>query len=468
VDSLYRKCIEQLKSWVNATSRGVMVLRGARQVGKTTLIRILANELDLTLIEVNLEDTPSFAGMLGKRSNAKDILELLLLEKGVAEEPEKVLFFFDEIQELPGFYQYLRYFKELAPEYKVITAGSLLELEIQKEKSGQGPSGRVEFSYLDPMTFEEFVLAVNPIAYKKIINLDVLEPIGNSFHGIFYNLYKQYMVCGGMPAVVEAFANDEGVLRVDEIKNNLLTGYINDFADFSKLSGQKYDPELLELIFRQVYSNPCNSMTLSKLAPGFRADKIRGHIEILIKSKLLRRSVHTNENKAPLLSGADKYTHKLFALDVGLCYSYMDLLPQEVYGIGDINSVAEGVMAEQFVAQTLQSMPPYYKAKALYHWERKKKNAISEVDFVAALDSRVVPIECKSGHSNKMISLKLMLGAKTYPIALRLYAGDIEYGLIKPIGEQTDLKAVPLVSMPHYMLEQFVYKFSSIMTKAIS
>jgi predicted AAA+ superfamily ATPase len=427
---------------------------------------MLAKELDLTLIEVNLEDTPSFAGMLGKRSNAKDILELLLLEKGVTDKPENVLFFFDEIQELPGFYAYLRYFKELAPEYKVITAGSLLELEIQKEKSGQGPSGRVEFVYLDPMTFEEFVLAENPVAYKKLTNLDVLEQIGSSFHEIFYSLYKQYMVCGGMPAAVKAFVNDEGVLRVDEIKNNLLTGYINDFADFGKLSGQKYDPDLLELIFKQVYSHPCNSMTLSKLAPGFRAEKTRAHIEILVKSKLLRRSVHTHENKAPLLSGADKYAHKLFALDIGLCYSYMDLLPQEVYGIGDINSVAEGAMAEQFVAQILQSVPPYYKAKALYHWERKKKNAISEVDFVAALNSRVIPIECKSGHSNKMISLKMLLGTKTYPMALRLYAGDIEYGLIKPRGEQANLKEVPLVSMPHYMLERFVHKFSNIIAKA--
>ncbi|MBL4630620.1 MAG: ATP-binding protein [Paraglaciecola sp.] len=444
-----------------------MVLRGARQVGKTTLIRILAKELGLTLIEVNLEDRPSFAGMLDKRSNAKDILELLLLEKGVTAEPEKVLFFFDEIQELPGFYEYLRYFKELAQEYKVITAGSLLELEIQKEKRGQGPSGRVEFAYLDPMTFEEFVLAANPVAHKKLTNLDVLEPIGSRFHEIFYSLYKQYMVCGGMPAVVEAFVNNEGVLRVDEIKNNLLTGYINDFADFGKLSGQKYAPELLELIFRQVYSHPCNSMTLSKLAPGFRAEKIRDHIEILVKSKLIRRSVHTHENKAPLLSGADKYAHKLFALDIGLCYSYMELLPQEVYGSADINSVAEGALAEQFVAQTLQSLPPYYKAKSLYHWERKKKNAISEVDFVAALDSRVVPIECKSGHSNKMISLKLMLGAKTYPMALRLYAGDIEYGLIKPRAEQADLKEVPLVSMPHYMLEQFVSKCSNISAKVM-
>ncbi|MFT4806752.1 MAG: putative AAA+ superfamily ATPase [Paraglaciecola sp.] len=464
-NDLYRRCIELLKSWTSAASRGVMVLRGARQVGKTTLIRLLAKELGLTLIEVNLEDTPSFAGMLDKRSNAKEILDLLLLEKGVTDNPENVLFFFDEIQELPGFYEYLRYFKELAHEYKVIAAGSLLELEIQKEKKGQGPSGRVEFAYLDPMTFEEFILAANPVAHKKLTNLDLLEPIGSSLHGIFYSLYKQYMVCGGMPAAVEAFVNGEGVLRVDKIKNNLLTGYINDFADFGELSGRKYDPELLELIFRQVYGNPCNTMTLSKLAPGFRADKIRGHLEILIKSKLIRRSVHTHENKPPLLNGADKHSHKLFALDVGLCYSYMDILPQEVYGSGDINSVAEGAMAEQFAAQTIQSVPPHYKAKSLYHWERKKKNAVSEVDFVTTLDSIIVPIECKSGHSNKMESLKIMLGTKAYSLALRLYAGDIGYGTIKPRGEQIDLKEVPLISMPHYMLERFIHEFIKISAK---
>lgn len=439
-----------------------MVLRGARQVGKTTLIRLFAEETNLALIEVNLEDTPSFAGMLDKRSNAKDILELLMLEKGIDDEPENILFFFDEIQELPGFYNYLRYFKELAPEYKVISAGSLLELEIQKEKRGQGPSGRVEFAYLDPMTFEEFLMAANPVAYKKLNNANVLEPLGSSFHEVFYDLYKQYMVCGGMPAAVQAFVNGEGVLRVDQIKNNLLTGYINDFADFGKLSGKKYDPELLELIFRQVYGNPCNTMTLSKLAPGYRADKIRGHLEILIRSKLIRRSVHTHENTLPLLSGSNKHSHKLFALDVGLCYSYMDLLPQQVYGSRDINGVAEGAMAEQFAAQCLQSVPPYYKEKPLYHWERKKKNAVSEVDFITALNSTAIPIECKSGHSNKMESLKIMLGNKPYSLALRLYAGDITYGSIKPRGEQVNLKEVPLVSMPHYMLERFIHKFGEI------
>jgi hypothetical protein len=442
-----------------------MVLRGARQVGKTTLIRLLAKELGLTLIEVNLEDTPNFAGMLDKRSNAREILELLLLEKGVSDDAENVLFFFDEIQEFPGFYNYLRYFKELAAEYKVIAAGSLLELEILKENKGQGPSGRVEFTYLEPMTFEEFLMAANPVAYKKLINLSVIEPMGSNVHGILYNLYKQYMVCGGMPAAVKAFVNGEGALRVDEIKNNLLTGYINDFADFGKLSGKKYDPALLELIFRRVYGNPCNSMTLSKLAPGYRADKIRGHLDILVKSKLIRRSVHTHENKPPLLNGADTQSYKLFALDVGLCYSYMNLLPQEVFSSGDMNSVAKGAMAEQFTAQSMQSMPPYYKDKPLYHWQRKKKNAVSEVDFITSLDSIIVPIECKSGHSNKMESLKIMLGTKPYSLALRLYAGDISYSSITPRGEQVGLQEVPLVSMPHYMLERFIYEFSSIITK---
>ena len=465
---MYRKCIEQLESWASSASRGVMVLRGARQVGKTTLVRLLADKLGLTLIEVNLEDIPSFAGMLDKRANAKDILELLLLEKGISDAPEDVLFFFDEIQELPGFYNYLRYFKELAPEYRVIAAGSLLELEIQKERAGQGPSGRVEFAYLNPMTFEEFVLAVNPVAYKKLMTFSVLELIGEAIHGVLYDLYKKYMVCGGMPAAVKAFANGEGVLRVDEIKTNLLTGYINDFADYSELSGKKYDPVLLELIFRQVYGNPCNSMTLTKLAPGYRAEKIRSHIDILVKSKLIRRSLHSNENKPPLLSGADIYSHKLFALDVGLCYSYMDLLPQEVYGNNDINSVADGALAEQFVAQTIQSIPPFYKNKSLFHWERKKKNAISEVDFVIAFGACVVPIECKSGHSNKMESLKIMLGTKKYPIALRLYAGDVNYGEIKPKRNADDFKNVPLVSMPHYMLERFTQEFSTIKSRVAS
>jgi uncharacterized protein len=228
------------------------------------------------------------------------------------------------------------------------------------------------------------------------------------------------------------------------------------------LSGRRYDTELLELSQRQITGDPTNAMSLSKLAPGYRADKVRKHIDILVQAKVIRRSVHTHQNKPPLLNGADDKSHKLFALDIGLCYSYMDLLPQTVFGSGDMNSLAEGALAEQYVAQTLQSIAPHYKVKSLYHWESKKKNAISEVDFLSVFDSQVVPIECKSGHSNKMESLKILMGTKPYSFALRLYAGNINYGVINAKDTDGTDREEKLVSIPHYMLERFAENFSDV------
>jgi len=458
---MYRKCIEQLKQWVERVERGVMVLRGARQVGKTTLVRLMAKEECLVLIEVNLEDKPSFIGMLDKKSNAKEILELIMIENGINESPDNVLFFFDEIQESPGFYAYLRYFKEVAPEYRVIVAGSLLDLEIKNSDSSQGPTGRVEYTYLEPMTYEEFLIEVNPLAYKKLLTQSLLKPVGESMHKVYSDLFKNYMVCGGMPAAVKAFAENQGALRIDEIKTNLFTGYLNDLPKYSGLCSKRYEAKLLQLLLKKITGDPTNSMSLSKLAPEVKAAKIREHLSVLLDARVIRKTIHTYQNKPPLLSGANDKKHKLFALDIGICYSFMEITPQDVYVQDDINDIAKGALAEQYTAQTLAALPPHYKEKALYHWERDSRGATAEVDFIAVFNGMAVPIECKSGHSNQMKSLKLLLQEKPFSLAVRLYAGNITH---EEISVDIDNKKflTKLISVPHYMLERLAESIHTI------
>lgn len=452
---MYRYCIEKLKDWALRKDRGVMVLRGARQVGKTTLVRLLAEELGLTLIEVNMEESQGFTDMLERREQAKDLLEIILLEQGVDKPPEEVLFFFDEAQAMPGLYAYLRYFKEKAPEYRVVAAGSLFEFEIMRESSPQGPTGRVEYAYLEPMSFEEFLRAKNAVAYKKLLSLSLKEPVPESLHNIFTELFKQYLVSGGMPAVVKAMCEDAGLLRYDEIKSDIVTGYIDDLPKYSVLSGKKYDSELLKILYEAVMAHPANSMKYTELAPGYRAEVIRKHLSILEDARMIRRSFHTSANKMPLSANENKKDYKLYALDIGLCYSYMGLPITEIYTVKDINDLSRGVLAEQYVAQILAALPPYHKLKKLNHWESQKKSAVSEVDFVASFGGNVVPIECKPGKSSKMKSLRVMLGAKQYEFALRVYAGNIEEETIEVTLSSGKNRQTRLLSCPHYLLERF-------------
>ena len=353
--------------------RGVMVLRGARQVGKTTLVRLLAKDLKLTLIEVNMEETQAFIEMLPFKEKAKDILELIMLEHGINTRPENVLFFFDEAQEAQGLYQYLRYFKEKAPEYKVIAAGSLFEFEIYKSEKAQGPTGRIEFSYLDPMSFEEYLLATNAMAYKKLISHSALETVPTPLHLLFSKMFKEYLVCGGMPAVVKAKIEGAGPLRLDEIKNDILTCYFEDLPKYSELANKKLKPDLLKRLLVHVLSMPSKGMKYSQLAPGFKAAEVKAHIDTLVETRVIRRSLHTSQNKVPLVIGEKEKSYKLFALDLGLCYSFMQLHPALVYSNDDINDVANGAIAEQYVAQTIASTPPFHRKSTLNHWQRQKK-----------------------------------------------------------------------------------------------
>lgn len=453
---MYRKCLEQLREWVTRDTRGVMVLRGARQVGKTTLIRQLAEELQLDLIELNMEEQQSFTHMLGHKEKAREILEHIMLEQGTDSDPRNVLFFFDEIQELPNLYSYLRYFKEKAPEFKVIAAGSLLEFEINNKRRQQGPTGRIEYSYLNPMTFEEYLSAANRLAYKKLKSLDPESPIDEGLHIILTNIFKEYLVCGGMPAAVQASINKEGALRIDAIKNDIITGYLEDLPKYSSLAETRYDTELLERILSVVMSNPSKGLQYSKIAPGYKIDKVRKHIDVLVSSKIIRRSVHTGQNKTPLLNGINPKHYKLYGLDLGLCYSYMGVSPMTVYSNVDINDMANGAIAEQYVAQTISSIPPFYKNRALYHWERQKRGSTAEVDFITEIGSEIYPIECKSGHCAKMKSLKLLLEDKVFTTALRCYSGNSEretWHVTRDNGEQYD---ATLVSIPLYMLEHYI------------
>lgn len=445
---MHRNCLKRLQIWAEREKRKPMILRGARQVGKTTLVRLLAKSLNLTLVEVNLEQKPSFSELLHDKNAAKQILEYLLIEKGIKDKPDNILFFFDEAQELPELIPYLRYFYEKAPEYRVIVTGSLLEFSL-KSKLASSPVGRVEYSYLEPMSYSEFLLAVNPVAFEQLDNIDVSVSIPTPLHVMFYSLFKEYCICGGMPEVVKSFADGASPIRIDEIKNDILSSYIGDLPKYSLLDSRKYDEELLELLFKKVASSPSAGESYAKLAPGYRSEKVKLHLGLLEKALLVRKSKHSGATLSPLASLENPKFYKLFFMDIGLCYSYMSLPIPVIKTASELNSVASGKLAEQVIAQNLLANGQHYKKSALHHWQRTARGSVAEVDFLVENDQGIFPVECKSGHSNKLNSLKLLTNEKKFNTALRFYNGNIDITELN-----NGANGFKLISLPHYLVNR--------------
>lgn len=458
-----RNMMSHLIDWVNRSNRKPLVLRGARQVGKTTLIRMLAKELNLTLVEVNLEDEQSFEPLLKDRSKALSILELILLEQGISEPAENVLFFFDEAQESEELYAYLRYFYELAPQYKIVAAGSLFELEVKRLERAQGPTGRIEYAYLEPMTFSEFLEAVNPVAYNKYQKIELDEPLSESLHTIFSKLFKEYLVSGGLPEVVKATVAKESPRRIDQIKSDILRGYIEDLPKYSDLAGIKYNPKLLEQILNTVYGKPSNSFSYNKIAEGYKSTDVRQHMDILNDAKIIRISLHSSENIPPLSTAVNPKKYKLFGLDIGLCYTFMNVPLSQVYTSEDINADCNGDIAEQYVAQAIQANSLPYKPSVLHHWDNPSRAGVAEVDFLIEWHGKVIPIECKSGKSTKMQSLRILLESKRYDQAVRVYSENItkEEINVRPKDKNGHLDKdkvykCQLLSIPHYLIDRYL------------
>ncbi len=208
-------------------------------------------------------------------------------------------------------------------------------------------------------------------------------------------------------------------------------------------------------------SNPSKGLKYNKIAPGYKAEKVKKHIDVLVSAKVIRRSIHTNNNKMPLLNGINQKRYKLFGLDIGLCYSFMGISPMLIYSNVDIDDMANGSIAEQYVAQTLISIPYFYKSKEIYHWERSKKSSTAEVDFITEVGSQIYPIECKSGSSNKLKSLKILLEEKPFQTALRCYSGNVENEVWNITTNNGDEYRATVISIPLYMLESFIEKGSS-------
>jgi len=449
---MYRLSLKYLRQWFHRDDRKPLILRGARQVGKTTLVRLFADTEKLELIEVNMEDPQSFVALL-KNNQPQEIFELLALERGLKTLlPEQTLIFFDEVQECPEIIPFLRYCHERAQSFRVICAGSLLEFSLGNVTTSF-PVGRVEYMYLHPMSFDEYVFAVGGEGlFDKLNQYSLERPLSSPVHELLVQHFREYLICGGMPAVVKAKAGGAGILEMERIKSSILESFGSDFAKYSKYISNRPDVDLLNQIFEKLPNLIGKKITYSKVSQNETAARVRKHIDFLEQALIIRRCKHTSAGAPPLRAGVNEKIFKLILLDVGLLQTQLGVSIADIKSVADVNKLAKGELAEQFIGQQLLYLSADFIKPQLFHWSRTARGSEAEVDYLIELGGKIYPIEVKAGTSNTMRSLALLQAEKQFPLAVRFYSGEVKKER-RTIQRGDTNFSYTLISLPHYACE---------------
>ncbi len=444
-----RQQLNYIKDWAKRKTRKPLIIRGARQVGKTTLVRMACKEMGLELVELNMEDPQDFQPLLVQNDPHKVFEAIVLSQHRSYLDPDKQLFFFDEAQACAALIPFLRYCFERAPEYRVILTGSLLEF-VLKAENYSFPVGRVEFLYLGPLTFEEFLDGTNnENATKLLQQVSVDKPFNEAIHATFLKHLRNYLIVGGMPEVINAFRETGSYVDVERTKQSIISTYQADFHKYSRVTRIP----LLNQVFEAIPMQLGQKAMYSRLAEGARSNQVKDVLELLELAKVIQRCIHSHGDGLPL-GAQNKPSHfKLLFLDVGLVQSMLGISLAAIEATNEINTVAKGLLAEQFVGQHLMYDRPKFEAPSIYYWERQAKQSTAEVDYLVPWEQRVLPVEVKSGHKGHMKSLQQFLLRKNENRALRFSSGPL---LLREYEYAVGTHRYHFLNVPHYLIGQWM------------
>jgi predicted AAA+ superfamily ATPase len=424
-----------------------MVIRGARQVGKTWLVRDFAVRNQLELIELNMEKFPNRADLFSE-NDPKKIVKNIEAELSVRIEPELSCLFLDEIQATPELLSKLRWFKEDMPKLPVMAAGSLLEFALDKIQYSM-PVGRITYAYLEPLSFFEFMLASgNEALYRKMLSLGPKEGMPRSLHEKGMTLYHQYCLVGGMPEPVAAWVEDEDLQACVKIQHDLLATFRDDFHKY----GGEMDARLLNRILLSVSEQLGDKFVYSMVDSGVKIPVIKKALMMLFQARVCSRIAHTSGNGLPLGAESNDKFFKSLMVDVGLVSAQLGLSANKHSNLDKMILTNKGAIAEQFVGQQLRaSYSPLFDSK-LYYWQRTG-GRLGEIDYIIQHGNNMIPIEIKSGAAGSMKSLHQFMAEKNLTFAVRFNANppSVEDLNIKTtLGHPVEYR---LLSLPLYLAE---------------
>lgn len=431
--NIERNAYSKLIEWKASKDRKPLLIRGARQVGKTTLVREFAKEYH-HFIELNLERDADRD--LFQMDNVEKILNAAYLLKGVAPSEKSTLLFIDEIQESPKAIQLLRYFSEERPDIHVIAAGSLLEFALKEVASF--PVGRIDYLYLHPLNFEEYLRGLKNEGALEALNT---IPLPDYAHTILLDLFHDYAIIGGMPEIASQYIQEKNMAALAKTYNRLWQSYKDDAEKYARndtnrnvirhvIDTAPYETD------RIVYEKFGNSNYKSReVGDALRALNLAKIIRLIYPSTNLKPPINVDLKKRP----------RLQFLDTGLLNQIL-LHQGEMIGIDDLNDFYKGRIIQQLIFQEIISI--HEDIEYIPHfWVRQKKDSNSEVDLVFRNGKYIIPIEIKSGKQGKLRSLHQFVERTNHPFAVRMFANKFKVEKVKTPGG----KPYILMNLPYYL-----------------
>ena len=401
-----RKIDKALKDWKDAAERKPLLLRGARQVGKTSAVRNLAETFDY-FAEVDLNERPDLHYLFNGTYSPQEICRLLSVHLQVPVTPGRTLLFLDEIQACPQAINRLRYFYEKYPELHVIAAGSLLEFALTTLPSYG--VGRIRSIFMYPFSYEEFLRATGNDGLASVIHAaSPQSPLPVAIHEQALKLLRVFLVLGGMPAVVVRYCEDGDLLECQHILSDLLISFRDDFAKYRR----RVPSSRIDAVFRSVAEQGQGKFVFTKVNAPINAEQARTALDTLIMAGLVYPVTHTSANGIPLGAEINERYRRMIICDTGLLQRVLGLDIVEILSSADMQVVNRGSIAETFVATELVKSSSCYTLQQLYCWHREKPGSNAEVDYVVQVGSEIYPIEVKSGIKGSMQSMRIFLQSK--------------------------------------------------------
>lgn len=419
-----------LLDWKNSSTHKPVLLRGARQVGKSSAVRHLGQQFKY-FAEVNFERNKSASTFFKGDIDVKLIAGKIAGLVGVPVRPNETLLFLDEIQACPEAIMALRFFKEDYPELHVIAAGSLLEFALQELPTFG--VGRIHSLFMYPMTFDEFLVAMGKDGVLSMRReADALHPLDKPFHDMLVEQFRIYLMVGGMPEAVATWKATSDFIQCQSVQNDIILTYEDDFNKYSR----RINPDLLRLTLHGVCHQIGQKLTYSKISDGYRSHQFREALRLLTLAGIVTPVVSTAANGLPLDAEADDKRIKYLFLDSGLLLSILQLdsaaaqeltrlimvgSPQELVNKGGITEMVAGL-------EMMRYMPPIQRPR-MFYWE-KTGNSIAEVDYLTVQQAKVLPLEVKAGTQGGMKSLWMFMREKHLTHAVRCSLenfGEFEY-----------------------------------------
>jgi hypothetical protein len=442
-----RDILEELKKWAEKPNRKPLVLRGARQVGKTTAIEMFSKDFD-QFISLNLEKVNE-RELFENEIPFTDLLTSVFIYAGKQRSGGKTLIFIDEIQNSSRAIALLRYFYEEANDLFVITAGSLLESILDRKISF--PVGRVEYMALRPCSFKEFLVATGNNQLAEMLEK---QEVPGFLHSQFLSWFKKYTTIGGMPEVVNLYAKNEDITALGSVYDSLIQSYTDDVEKYASSAAQV---PYIQHVITNVFKEGGTKLTFEKFGgSAFRSREMKDAFGMVEKTMLIKLVYPCTSTQIPIKQILTRKP-RLHVLDTGLINHSLKIMGQLVFN-DDISETYRGIIAEHIVGQELLASN-FSISNDIYFWTREKTDSSAEVDYIFPHNGKLIPVEVKSGSIGKLRSLNQFMESAPHTFAVRIYQG--EYLVQK--STTVSGNEFTLLNLPFYLVHRIGRELDKIM-----